>query len=595
MFFTKDHKTPHIFDPFAFLGPKRREKLKSSWARLFREEILMELPVQLLEKHYHPAQGRPSKELYAMLGAMVLQQQFDLTDEETTDRFSFDIQWHYALNITGDGDECAYVCPKSIWSMRNTMTEHNLYTPLFEGVTSKLSRILPVNTDTQRQDSMHIFSNMRHLGRIGLFVKTIRKFLVNLKRHHREEFSSLGGDLTDRYLSKSKASIFSMIKPLESKRTLRSLAEDLFSLVTRFKVCPEICGMSSYQLLVRLLGEQCIVEEDTGTQREAVRVKPNKEVPSDSLQNPSDPDAGYSGHKGQGYHVQIMETYNADPDEEAPSLITHVVVEPANKSDAGALIPAIEDTSARNLESKEVLADTSYGSDENVWQAQEMGVRVISPVAGKNSSSGLTLADFVISEEGVVSACPHGHAPVAAKLPQEQPSKPDGQNGPNKRCAVFALDACNRCPWMSECPIEAGRRNHYLHYDDKAIRLAGRRAYEQTPEFREKYRYRAGIEGSLSYYARKTGVKRLRVRGQAAVSFSATMKATAINILRAATFQNQQTKGVNLPETLNPMPITACLPLFQIIKEQISAFMDNPRKFFAPLRAKYQLAPVFAI
>jgi hypothetical protein len=31
-----------------------------------------------------------------------------------------------------------------------------------------------------------------------------------------------------------------------------------------------------------------------------VVVKPNKEVPSDSLQNPSDPDAGYCGHKGKG-------------------------------------------------------------------------------------------------------------------------------------------------------------------------------------------------------------------------------------------------------------------------------------------------------
>lgn len=30
-----------------------------------------------------------------------------------------------------------------------------------------------------------------------------------------------------------------------------------------------------------------------------VTVKPNKEVSSDSLQNPSDPDVGYDGHKGK--------------------------------------------------------------------------------------------------------------------------------------------------------------------------------------------------------------------------------------------------------------------------------------------------------
>ena len=47
-----------------------------------------------------------------------------------------------------------------------------------------------------------------------------------------------------------------------------------------------------------------------------IEVKPPKEVPSDSLQIPSDPDAGYSGHKGQGYQVQILETYSREAPEE---------------------------------------------------------------------------------------------------------------------------------------------------------------------------------------------------------------------------------------------------------------------------------------
>ena len=38
-------------------------------------------------------------------------------------------------------------------------------------------------------------------------------------------------------------------------------------------------------------------------------VKDPKEISSSSLQNPSDPDAGYDAHKGQGYQVQVMETY----------------------------------------------------------------------------------------------------------------------------------------------------------------------------------------------------------------------------------------------------------------------------------------------
>ena len=42
--------------------------------------------------------GRPTKELYTVLGALILQQAQNLSDEETVKQLSFNIQWHYALN-----------------------------------------------------------------------------------------------------------------------------------------------------------------------------------------------------------------------------------------------------------------------------------------------------------------------------------------------------------------------------------------------------------------------------------------------------------------------------------------------------------------
>ena len=49
-------------------------------------------------------------------------------------------------------------------------------------------------------------------------------------------------------------------------------------------------------------------------------LKDPKQVSADSLQSPHDPDVTYSGHKGQGYEVQVAETCH----EEATQLITHV-------------------------------------------------------------------------------------------------------------------------------------------------------------------------------------------------------------------------------------------------------------------------------
>jgi len=48
------------------------------------------------------------------------------------------------------------------------MTEHGLYDAMFDVVGDKLCKVFDVDTSLQRIDSVHIFSNMRHLGRIGI-------------------------------------------------------------------------------------------------------------------------------------------------------------------------------------------------------------------------------------------------------------------------------------------------------------------------------------------------------------------------------------------------------------------------------------------
>jgi len=86
----------NIFDPWAFLTPKRRPLLDSGWPGLFREHILPSIPVNKVGKYFNATFGRPTKELYSMLGALILQQTFDLTDEETVQQYAFNIQWHYS-------------------------------------------------------------------------------------------------------------------------------------------------------------------------------------------------------------------------------------------------------------------------------------------------------------------------------------------------------------------------------------------------------------------------------------------------------------------------------------------------------------------
>src|SRR3990170_3248600 len=446
MIHIKDHRQMYLFDPWGFLSPKRRELLDQSWAGLFQKELLRELPVGEVASFFNDDFGRPTKELHTVLGSLVLQQAHDLTDDETVNQLAFNIQWHYALNITEESDSAKYMCPKTLWNMRSIVVNNTLDAILFDRVTDKLAKVFKVKTDSQRIDSVHIKSNMRRLGRIGIFTSSISKFLVNLKRGHEELFDTIDEGILDKYLSEKSLQCFSMVKPSESAKTLTSVSADLFNLVEHFKDHPEVKAMHSYKQLERVLKEQCDVSDDGNP----VEVKRPKEIPSDSLQNPSDPDATYSGHKGQGYQVQVMETYCKDKDakEERLNLITHIQVEPAHESDANALIPAIESSKERGLAPEELLADTLYGSDENCQKAEKLGVEVVSPAKGAKEE--ISLSDFEVSKRGDIVYCPQGHVAIRTKTKK------------TRHTVAFDSQHCGACSFQGVCPIKQGKKYHYL-------------------------------------------------------------------------------------------------------------------------------------
>lgn len=561
MFHVKDHKTGYLFEPFSYMGSKRMKRIKDSWAGFFREEILPELPVEELIRHYDATQGRPSKEVYAVLGAVLLQQMMDLTDEETVDQFAFNLQWHYALNVTDESDRGSYLCQKTLWTMRTMVMQDSVAPVIFDRVTDKLKRLFDVNTEQQRLDSVHIFSNMRHLGRIGLIAQTLRKFMVNLKRQDREQFTTVPEELQERYLPKRGEAVFALVKPSEAERTLQTLGKDLFELIERFRNDEKIQQMHSYGLLVRVFGEQFQVKVSDGESLILI----NEKVPSDSLQNPSDPDATYDRHKGKGYQVQVLESYSdrkEDEAEEPPlNLITYVEAQPAHEHDAHTVKKALEKTRQENRDPSLIVADSLYGGDNNHVACQAEGVELIAPVKTNKPCPKVGLADFSYGAQNRITQCPMGHAPVSSYHRKERHSE------------WFDSDLCLNCPLREECPVKRGGKGHFIRYSNKELRLELRKAQEQTSEFRDHYRYRAGCEATMSELDRKTGIKNLRVRGLAAVCLCVFLKATGLNIFRAARVRNRQLQ----PEG---WPTRSLSTLFRVLNSGQKAF----RQAFAALR-----------
>jgi hypothetical protein len=80
-----------------------------------------------------------------------------------------------------------------------------------------------------------------------------------------------------------------------------------------------------------------------------------------------------------------------------------------------------------------------------------------------------------------------------------------------------------------------------LTYTYKQVRVAKRRAFEETNEFKRLYRHRSGVEATSSQLAR-LGMKRLRVKGRRSVHQKIILKALALNIQRVDGYLRRQAR-----------------------------------------------------
>ena len=117
------------------------------------------------------------------------------------------------------------------------------------------------------------------------------------------------------------------------------------------------------------------------------------------------------------------------------------------------------------------------------------------------------------------------------------------------------------------------------------MRIATRRAKEQMPEFKDKYRWRAGIEATMSEYDRTTGVKRLRVRGFPAVRYCATLKAIGVNLFRATSVRNALKEQGEPPQQGDSLLRRVIL----IVKERIGVVWDKVKRLASLLPSHWRL------
>jgi hypothetical protein len=472
--------------------------------------------------------GRPNFSVARLLGLCLLQEWNDLSDQQALDAYSFDIRWRYALDISDDED---YLSRRSLVEFRRRLAaldpDMSLIRHLFDTIRDSAIHKLGLSSSNQRLDSTHIISNIRLRGRLALFSNTLDLFL---KRLNEDQFSRVP-EAIQKWHSREPEGWFGL-GPSDQKAKLQELAHYLHELILLFEKDEAIISTEPYQVLTRLFSEQCEVspEESSG-----IHVK--KKTEGTTLQSPYDPDASY-GHKGSGYSLHITETCN---NEGKPEIITDYEVHGAARSDIGKALPVIERLESAGLKPDTLFADGGYPSVPSVPKVMEQDIEFMTPVNRSRLSDDVVGRDqFQFDSEGLVQECPMGQSPVDHRVLS-------GNNSTRRSLhAIFDGDICRSCPMLDNCPVRApNHRNKGCQATDTVgnfrleitpeIRLRDEMyTLQQTSEWKDRYKIRAGIEATNSELKRAHGIGHLRVRRIAKVCFVVACKIIACNIKRWA-------------------------------------------------------------
>lgn len=569
-----------LYNLEAWMPEEKSKQMASTWAGAFQKQVLPHLinAESVLAPSYSPDKGAPNKTVSTLLGLFLLKELFNLSYAQVVEQYEFNLLWQHALDSGCD----ARISLRTLYNFGKRLSQNSMDMEVFKHTVDALVRTWKIKAGQQRIDSTQVISNMKILTRLGLFIKTIEQFLRWLKRYHGALLEGLGQErFAKRYLERE--GYFCDPKNSQARRRLNECAQDVWFLLKHFEADKEVASSHAYQLLKRLFEEQCeLASPAPGTAAQApgaVEVSAKQEAPvelsscgeaepceaapqgapsppaseleseffegaadpaphapstpseapielkkgvkPDSLQNPSDPDATYSGHKGKGYQVQLAETCDAD---NPFQLIDYVELQGAHQSDQESLLAIEQDLIERGHKVNTAYSDTGYISGKNIVESEKLGVRLVGPMSGiKPSGKTLGLGEFEFTpDRSQIVLCPGGHAPL-----EHRPCKT-----PNHVNAYFASSACAACPVAAMCPGRQTAQGAVVCFSPEEAAIGQRRKEEQSQAFKQEYKIRSGIEATNSRLKNQHEMARVRVRGKTAVGVSVVFKALAQNAWR---------------------------------------------------------------
>lgn len=229
-----------------------------------------------------------------------------------------------------------------------------------------------------------------------------------------------------------------------------------------------------------------------------------------------------------GYKVHFTETC----DEKSPHLITHVETTVAAVPDDQMLAPIHQALAQRELLPQINLVDAGYTDAEVLVSSQiEYGVSILGPVAQDASwqtkaGEGFDKENFMVDWETQIVTCPAGKQSLSW-LPCTEPAKLAAIH------VRFSRKDCSPCPFRPLCTkAKIEPRELLLQKREEYEALHTMRQRQATPDFKEEYAARAGIEATHAQGLRRSDLRQARYIGLAKTRLQHILTAIALNLVR---------------------------------------------------------------
>ena len=501
----------------AFRKGNRYMQMRDELGTLFSDEQFTDL---------FPNVGQLAASPWRLALVTVMQFAENLTDRQAADAVRGRIDWKYALSLelTDEGFDFSVLS-----EFRQRLIANGAEARLFEiMLVGFQERDLLKARGKQRTDSTHILANVRELNRIEFVGETLRAAL--------NELATVAPDWLKAWVDddwfKRYGHPFSEYRLPQKEDERLELGEQIgrdgIDLLTRvYAEQAELGQLPQVEILRRVWVLQYYTDEDDQTRwRRKGNTPPGERI----LTSPHDTDARLSQKRGSqwiGYKVHLTETC----DEDSPHLITHVETTLATTADSTVVEPIHAELERKNCLPKQHLVDNGYGSGTAFVNSSDMyGVDLFGParpdVSWQASTEGAyDLSYFKIDFDARTVTCPQGHT-------TQHWYERTGSRGKPAISAQFPTAVCRACPVRERCTTaKAGRQVGFIPEPEfRALQAARQR--EQTDDFKETYKKRAGVEGTISQAVGVLGMRRTRYRGLDKVHLQHLMTAAAMNLMR---------------------------------------------------------------